>query len=173
MNLANQDLMPLNPRRMEPIVGRALRSCQMETPGTGQEEGIPTSVPCDGFARWYRGFTQMAVNFPVLTPRGALSVALKQVWPGDFKIKRQRHGFGITLAHSALNSPVTMAIDDDLVGNAEIVARYVTRTAWACFLLIGPVPGSTRSDATRATARSPQRGSNESKIEQVASKHPS
>ena len=73
--------------------------------------------------------------FPVLTPRGELSVALKRVWPGSFQVSRQRHGFGITLAHAALPGSVTLAItDDELVGEPEAVVRGLTRQAWGCLL---------------------------------------
>ena len=76
-----------------------------------------------------------AAMFPVLTPRGELSVALKRTWPGDFRVRRHRHGFGITFTHAALHGSVTLTIaDDELVGEPETIVRGLTRQAWQWFL---------------------------------------
>jgi hypothetical protein len=77
----------------------------------------------------------MTPNYPMLSPRGEISLALKHIWPGHFELKRHRHGFGVTLSHAALQRTVIMQIDDSqLRHDLGIVVRDLIRKAWAHLL---------------------------------------
>jgi hypothetical protein len=90
----------------------------------------------------------MATSYPVLSPRGELSMALKQVWPGYFRLKRERHGFGVTLSHAALQGTVTMKIDDnEFRQDLGTIVRHLTRWAWACLLAYADAQGSGLEEA--------------------------
>jgi hypothetical protein len=77
----------------------------------------------------------MTTNYPMLSTRGEISLALKQIWPGHFELKRHRHGFGVTLSHTALQRTVVIQIDDtELRHDLGILVRDLIRKAWAHLL---------------------------------------
>jgi AraC family transcriptional regulator len=88
----------------------------------------------DAFVRPRQVQPRTAPSVPALSPRGALAVALKQMWPGSFSIERQPHGFDITLSHGALPGRVTVSVEDALMSIPRIVAGYATQKAWTYFL---------------------------------------
>jgi hypothetical protein len=99
----------------------------------------------------------MSSSFPDLTLRGALSLGLKQVWPGSFLVRRRPHGFGVTFTHRALPGSITLNIaDDDLRSKPEISAKDLARRAWAYLLApaqqsetLGGIAFRTRSSTAR------------------------
>ena len=98
----------------------------------------------------------MTPNYPILSPRGEISLALKQSWPGHFQVKRRRHGFGITLSHGALARTVVMQVDDrQLRHDLGILVRDLIRKAWALLLNDAEVSVWSRTPLSMSAIRIP------------------
>lgn len=79
----------------------------------------------------------MILEYPVLSPRGLLSVGLKQTWPGSFQLRRKNCEFRITLSHAAFPGVIMLRVsDDELLREPEAIVRGLVRKAWRLFWIL-------------------------------------
>ena len=91
----------------------------------------------------------MAVTYPALTPRGSMSVALRQVWPWSFGVWQTARGLRVRLRCKGIPGSVTLFVDNEILPeHCDTVACDIAHIAWDQ-LIRASVPSGESSMAPR------------------------
>jgi hypothetical protein len=84
------------------------------------------------------GTTKMTVNYPMLTPRGSMCVALRCVWPWNFDVWQTARDLRVSLRCEGLPGSVTLVVENEMLPeDCETVAYNIAHIAWDLLIMAG------------------------------------